>query len=181
MGFPGCIGLIDGTLIKLSQRPRDDGETYYDRKGDCAINAGPRCGGECNIRDFLTTVSTFSETQDILLTSGCRDEWTNDNGPIELDDGEVVPPPRPLAEERELIRRGVKLRAEDIMPSAMDHRSSTTWATQASSIPRAVCFQLHRRSASSSSLSSVSSNVTRQAASPVSETGNSLLWPVMGK
>ncbi|KAL2633707.1 hypothetical protein R1flu_005186 [Riccia fluitans] len=51
-------------------------------------------------------VSTFSETQDILLKSGCRDEWTNDDGPIELDDGEVVPPLCPLADERELIRRG---------------------------------------------------------------------------
>ncbi|KAL3680664.1 hypothetical protein R1sor_023620 [Riccia sorocarpa] len=32
LGFLGCIGLVDGTLVKLSQRPRDDGETYFDRK-----------------------------------------------------------------------------------------------------------------------------------------------------
>ncbi|KAL3697279.1 hypothetical protein R1sor_011355 [Riccia sorocarpa] len=37
LGFPGCIGLVDVTLVKLSQRPRDDGETYFDRKmlGSC--------------------------------------------------------------------------------------------------------------------------------------------------
>ncbi|KAL3681456.1 hypothetical protein R1sor_024412 [Riccia sorocarpa] len=37
LGFPGCIGLVDSTLLKLSQRPRDDGETYFDRKmpGSC--------------------------------------------------------------------------------------------------------------------------------------------------
>ncbi|KAL3677662.1 hypothetical protein R1sor_020618 [Riccia sorocarpa] len=32
LGFLGCIGLVDGTLVKLSQQPRDDGETYFDRK-----------------------------------------------------------------------------------------------------------------------------------------------------
>ncbi|KAL2642670.1 hypothetical protein R1flu_010257 [Riccia fluitans] len=31
-GFPGCIGLVDGTTIRLSQRPAEDGETYFDRK-----------------------------------------------------------------------------------------------------------------------------------------------------
>ncbi|MBW0496415.1 hypothetical protein O181_036130 [Austropuccinia psidii MF-1] len=29
-GFPGCIGLIDGSLIPLSQRPPNDGEAYFD-------------------------------------------------------------------------------------------------------------------------------------------------------
>ncbi|KAL2644412.1 hypothetical protein R1flu_011999 [Riccia fluitans] len=38
-GFPGCIGLVDGTNIRLSQRPAEDGETYFDRKGDYSINA----------------------------------------------------------------------------------------------------------------------------------------------
>ncbi|KAL2622049.1 hypothetical protein R1flu_002254 [Riccia fluitans] len=38
-GFPGCIGLVDGTTIRLSQRPAEDGEMYFDRKGDYSINA----------------------------------------------------------------------------------------------------------------------------------------------
>ncbi|KAL3681943.1 hypothetical protein R1sor_024899 [Riccia sorocarpa] len=32
LSFPGCIGLIDCTLVKLSQRRRDDGETYFQQK-----------------------------------------------------------------------------------------------------------------------------------------------------
>ncbi|KAL2643143.1 hypothetical protein R1flu_010730 [Riccia fluitans] len=134
LGFPGCIGLIDGMLIKLNQRPRDDGETYYDRKGDYAINAQvvyddrkriiyffAGMPGSCHDETCLRRSPLWRQMQHlglfydsqyllrdsiILLKSGCRDEWTNDDGPIELDDGEVVPPPRPLADERELIRRG---------------------------------------------------------------------------
>ncbi|KAL3691343.1 hypothetical protein R1sor_004994 [Riccia sorocarpa] len=41
-GFPGCIGLIDGTLVELIQRPRFDGETYYDRKANYSVNAQVR-------------------------------------------------------------------------------------------------------------------------------------------
>ncbi|KAL3692539.1 hypothetical protein R1sor_006190 [Riccia sorocarpa] len=38
LGFPGCVELVDGTLVKLSQRPRDDGETYFDRKSNYSLN-----------------------------------------------------------------------------------------------------------------------------------------------
>ncbi|KAL3677949.1 hypothetical protein R1sor_020905 [Riccia sorocarpa] len=38
LGFLGCLGLVDGTLVKLSQRPRDDGETYFDRKSNYSMN-----------------------------------------------------------------------------------------------------------------------------------------------
>jgi hypothetical protein len=31
-GFPGCVGFIDGTTIPLSQKPKIDGEVYFDRK-----------------------------------------------------------------------------------------------------------------------------------------------------
>ncbi|KAL3684883.1 hypothetical protein R1sor_002905 [Riccia sorocarpa] len=43
LGFPGCVGLIDGTLVKLSQRPRDDGETYFDRKSNYSLNVQVVC------------------------------------------------------------------------------------------------------------------------------------------
>ncbi|KAL3680419.1 hypothetical protein R1sor_023375 [Riccia sorocarpa] len=43
LGFPGCIGLVDGTLVKLSQRPRDDGETYFDRKSNYSMNVQVIC------------------------------------------------------------------------------------------------------------------------------------------
>ncbi|KAL3687876.1 hypothetical protein R1sor_014185 [Riccia sorocarpa] len=38
LGFPSCIGLVDCTLVKLSQRPTDDGETYFDRKSNYSMN-----------------------------------------------------------------------------------------------------------------------------------------------
>ncbi|KAL3692251.1 hypothetical protein R1sor_005902 [Riccia sorocarpa] len=38
LGFPGCVGLINDTLVKLSQRPRDDEETYFDRKSNYSLN-----------------------------------------------------------------------------------------------------------------------------------------------
>ncbi|KAL3685690.1 hypothetical protein R1sor_003712 [Riccia sorocarpa] len=44
LGFLGCIGLVDGTLVKLSQRPRDDGETYFDGKYNYSINVHVICG-----------------------------------------------------------------------------------------------------------------------------------------
>jgi hypothetical protein len=30
-GFPGCVGLIDGTTFSLTQRPAIDGQRYYDK------------------------------------------------------------------------------------------------------------------------------------------------------
>ncbi|KAL3679875.1 hypothetical protein R1sor_022831 [Riccia sorocarpa] len=43
LGFPGCIGLVDDTLVKLAQRPRDDGETYFDRKSNYSMNVEVIC------------------------------------------------------------------------------------------------------------------------------------------
>ncbi|KAL3685319.1 hypothetical protein R1sor_003341 [Riccia sorocarpa] len=43
LGFPGCVGLVDGTLVKLSQRPRDDGETYFDQKSNYSLNVQVIC------------------------------------------------------------------------------------------------------------------------------------------
>ncbi|KAL3677261.1 hypothetical protein R1sor_027209 [Riccia sorocarpa] len=43
LGFPGCVGLVDGTLVKLSQRPRDDVETYFDRKSNYSLNVQVLC------------------------------------------------------------------------------------------------------------------------------------------
>eukprot|EP00171_Calliarthron_tuberculosum_P006005 IDg6005t1 len=35
--FPNCVGLMDGTLLPLENRPTMCGETYYTRKGSYAI------------------------------------------------------------------------------------------------------------------------------------------------
>ncbi|KAL3691881.1 hypothetical protein R1sor_005532 [Riccia sorocarpa] len=43
LGFSGCIGRVDCTLVKLSLRPRDDGETYFDRKSNYSMNVQVIC------------------------------------------------------------------------------------------------------------------------------------------
>ncbi|KAL3682460.1 hypothetical protein R1sor_000482 [Riccia sorocarpa] len=43
LGFHGCIGLVDGTLVKFSQWPRDDGETYFDRGSNYSMNVQVIC------------------------------------------------------------------------------------------------------------------------------------------
>ncbi|KAL3687921.1 hypothetical protein R1sor_014230 [Riccia sorocarpa] len=48
-GFPGCVGLVDGTLLPLAQRPRDYGETYFDRKCNYSLNAQIICDDLRNI------------------------------------------------------------------------------------------------------------------------------------
>jgi len=34
-GFPGCVGFIDGTAIRLARKPSISGEAYLDRKKRC--------------------------------------------------------------------------------------------------------------------------------------------------
>ncbi|KAL3690504.1 hypothetical protein R1sor_016813 [Riccia sorocarpa] len=72
LGFPGCIGLVDGTLVNLSQRPRDDGETYFDRKSNYSMNVHVICDQNkrviyffavcavvvLNIRNFVAIMAT---------------------------------------------------------------------------------------------------------------------------
>lgn len=49
-GFLGCVGLIDGTLFPLSQRPGIDGECYWDRKQRYSLNAQIVCDHKRRIR-----------------------------------------------------------------------------------------------------------------------------------
>lgn len=38
LGFPGCIGLIDGSLIPLKEKPLVHGDVYYCRKKFPAVS-----------------------------------------------------------------------------------------------------------------------------------------------
>lgn len=38
VGFPGCLGIIDGSLIPLAERPLKHGSSYYCRKGYYAVS-----------------------------------------------------------------------------------------------------------------------------------------------
>lgn len=51
-GFPGCIGLIDGTGFPLSQRPALCGEMYYDRKKRYSISAQVICDHQRRITNM---------------------------------------------------------------------------------------------------------------------------------
>lgn len=53
-GIPGCVGVVDGTHILLSQRPGLDGETYFTRKHRYAINVQIVCDDQKRIRMFQT-------------------------------------------------------------------------------------------------------------------------------
>ena len=41
--FKNCIGYVDGTHLKLSQKPKVDGETYFNRKKDYSLNCQIFC------------------------------------------------------------------------------------------------------------------------------------------
>ncbi|KAL3695679.1 hypothetical protein R1sor_009755 [Riccia sorocarpa] len=56
LGFPGCIGLVDGTLVKLFQRPRDDGETYFDRKSNYSMNVQVICDQKKRVIYFFAGI-----------------------------------------------------------------------------------------------------------------------------
>ncbi|KAL3699612.1 hypothetical protein R1sor_017634 [Riccia sorocarpa] len=66
-GFPNCVGLIDGTMIPLSQRPHFDGEVYYDRKGRYSFNLQVVCDEKRRIIYFCT--GWPGSCQDIALCS----------------------------------------------------------------------------------------------------------------
>lgn len=51
-GFPGCIGIIDGTLIRLMEKPKTDGEVYFCRKKFYSVR-----GSIFNSTPFLFTMA----------------------------------------------------------------------------------------------------------------------------
>jgi hypothetical protein len=52
-GFPGCIGIIDGTLFPLNSKPTVCGEDYFTRKGHYAVHSLVICDDNTRIR-YLT-------------------------------------------------------------------------------------------------------------------------------
>jgi hypothetical protein len=53
-GLRGCIGMVDGTHIGLSQRPAISGETYFNRKQSYSLNVQAVCTHENEIIYFKT-------------------------------------------------------------------------------------------------------------------------------
>ncbi|KAI7945494.1 hypothetical protein MJO29_011882 [Puccinia striiformis f. sp. tritici] len=53
-GFEGCIGFVDGTTIRLFQRPAIDGHVFWDRKKQYSINCQIICDCDRYITCFMT-------------------------------------------------------------------------------------------------------------------------------
>ncbi|KAL5495700.1 hypothetical protein ACEPAI_1164 [Sanghuangporus weigelae] len=51
-GFPGCIGMVDGTLIRLAVKPVKDGELYFCRKKFYAIILQAVCDDTLRFLEF---------------------------------------------------------------------------------------------------------------------------------
>lgn len=52
-GFVNCIGLVDGTLLRLEFKPQTNGEAYYTRKGCYAVNALIACDDVARVRQIV--------------------------------------------------------------------------------------------------------------------------------
>jgi hypothetical protein len=60
-GFPGCLGIVDGSLIPLTDKPLVDGPVYFCRKGFYAVSTLIR-----NVACELITLSLTSKLSVIL-------------------------------------------------------------------------------------------------------------------
>ena len=49
-GFQNCIGIIDGTIIIMDEKPLKYGESYYCRKNCYSLNVQVVCNHECKIQ-----------------------------------------------------------------------------------------------------------------------------------
>lgn len=52
-GFPGCVGITDGTLLPLAFKPRQNPEDYWTRKGYFAVNAMITCDHLARVRNVV--------------------------------------------------------------------------------------------------------------------------------
>ncbi|KNF06054.1 hypothetical protein PSTG_00569 [Puccinia striiformis f. sp. tritici PST-78] len=70
VGFDGCVGLIDGTLVVLSTCPGKDGADYYNRKGSYGITTLLACDQQKNIRYAYTGWPGCSHDHRLTNNSG---------------------------------------------------------------------------------------------------------------
>jgi hypothetical protein len=69
VGFDGCVGLLDGTLVVLSTCPQKDGPNYYNCKGSDGIVTLLVCDQQKNILYLYTGWPGCSHDQ--RLTANC--------------------------------------------------------------------------------------------------------------
>ncbi|KAI7954796.1 hypothetical protein MJO28_005196, partial [Puccinia striiformis f. sp. tritici] len=66
VGFDGCVGLIDGSLVGLSTCPEKDGPDYYSRKGSYGIVTLLVCDKDKNITYLYTGWPGCSHDQRLM-------------------------------------------------------------------------------------------------------------------
>jgi len=54
VGFPNCVGLVDGTLLPLAFKPTLNGEDYFTRKGGYALNSLLFCDDRARVIYMVT-------------------------------------------------------------------------------------------------------------------------------
>ncbi|KAL3685092.1 hypothetical protein R1sor_003114 [Riccia sorocarpa] len=86
-GFPGCVGLVDDTLVKLSQRPRDDGEMYFDHKSNYSLNVQVICDQNKRVIYFFTGMLGSGHDLTCLRRSGL---WRRLNSAQLFDGGQYL-------------------------------------------------------------------------------------------
>ncbi|KNE90011.1 hypothetical protein PSTG_16529 [Puccinia striiformis f. sp. tritici PST-78] len=93
VGFDGCIGLIDGSLVVLSTCPEKDGPDYYSRKGSYGIVTLLVCDQDKNITYVYTGWPGCSHDQRLMancaLTTSPTDYFSE--GQYLLADSAFVP------------------------------------------------------------------------------------------
>ncbi|OAV87838.1 hypothetical protein PTTG_03314 [Puccinia triticina 1-1 BBBD Race 1] len=109
LGFDGCIGLIDGTLVVLHECPQKDGYDYYSRKGFYAIATLIACDQEKNITYVYTGWPGCSHDQRMTSNSGLTKTPNNffSDGEYILADSAFAPTPNIVPAFRR--QRGIQL------------------------------------------------------------------------
>lgn len=80
-GFPGCIGILDGTLIPLAERPKEDGWSFFCRKKFYALAVQAVCDHKSRFTSYdmgwpgSVNDSKIFRYSDIYLQRDKHFEW----------------------------------------------------------------------------------------------------------
>lgn len=105
-GLPHCVGIVDGTPVILSQRPAIDGEVYWTRKSQYAMNVQLVCDDAKRIRFYMIGYpgsmfdSTIFDKSKLLKTPEnyfTSDEYLIADAGYALKERVITPYKQPLA------------------------------------------------------------------------------------
>ena len=79
-GFPGCVGVVDGTHVHFAQRPAIDPECYWTRKHKYSINATVVCDDKRRILYYQVLQSLI-----LIIRLDGRDQFSITPASVKLD------------------------------------------------------------------------------------------------